>query len=136
MVGILIISHGTLGECVKDTAAMIVGPRDNVAALALNRNDKVEFFSEKIKIAVAKLDTGEGVLIFADMFGGTPCNAAMALYHSSDKISVLTGFNLPIVIEALMHSNKPLEELVKGLMDKKEKTIVDAKAFFKKKAVK
>ena len=135
MVGILIISHGTLGECIKETAAMIVGPRDNVAALALNKTDKVELFSEKIKAAVAKLDTGKGVLIFADMFGGTPCNAAMALYHNTDRVCVITGFNLPIVIEAVMHANKPLEELVKGLVEKKEKTIVDAKAFFKKKAV-
>jgi PTS system mannose-specific IIA component len=135
MVGILLASHHTLGESVRDTAALIIGPRDNVAALALNKNDKAEFFSEKIKAAVKKIDTGDGVLIFADMFGGTPCNTAMALYLNNDRVQVITGFNLPIVVEAIMHSEMPLEALVKILIEKREKTIVDAKALFKKKAL-
>jgi mannose/fructose/sorbose-specific phosphotransferase system IIA component len=132
MVGILIISHSTLGESLRDTAALIVGARENVAALALNKTDKVEHFSEKLKAAVGKLDTGEGVIIFADMFGGTPCNAAMALYHSNDKVKIVTGFNLPIVVEAIMHSAKPADEIVKSLIEKREKTILDAKSLFKK----
>lgn len=132
MVGILIVSHYTLGESLRDTAALIIGPRENVDALALNKKDKVEHFSEKLKSAVARLDTGSGVLIFADMLGGTPCNAAMALYMNSDKVRVITGFNLPIVVEAIMHSGKPIDELVKTLVEKCGKTIVDAKAFYKK----
>jgi PTS system mannose-specific IIA component len=135
MTGILIVSHYTLGESVRDTASLIIGARDNVMALALNKNDKAEVFGEKIKAAVEKLDKGDGVLIFADMFGGTPCNVAMTLYLNNDKVKIITGFNLPIILDAVMHSGKPLDELVKLLIDKREKTIVDAKAFIKKKAV-
>jgi mannose PTS system EIIA component len=135
MTGILIVSHYTLGESVRDTASHIVGARENVMALALNKNDKAELFGEKIKAAVEKLDTGSGVLVFADMFGGTPCNLAMSMYLNDDRVKIITGFNLPIVLDAIMHSAKPLDELVKLLIDKREKTIVDAKAFIKKKAV-
>lgn len=132
MVGILIISHCTLGESMKDTVALIIGPRENVGALALNKNDKVEHFSESLKKAVEKLDAGDGVLIFADMLGGTPCNAAMALYMGSEKVRVITGFNLPVVIEAIMHSNKPLDELAGLVTAKSGKTILDAKDYYKK----
>ena len=132
MVGILLASHYTLGECLKDTASHIVGERDNVLALALNRSDKAEHFAEKIKEAVAKLEKGDGVIIFTDMFGGTPCNAAMSLYLNDESVRIITGFNLPLVIEAIMHSDKPIDELVKSLMDKRDKTIVDAKALFRK----
>jgi mannose PTS system EIIA component len=135
MVGILIVSHYTLGESIRDTASLIIGAHENVVALALNKNDKAEVFGEKIKAAVEKLDTGGGVLIFADMFGGTPCNLAMALYLNNEKIKIITGFNLPIVLDAIMHSGKPLNELVKLLIEKREKTIVDAKAFVGKKVV-
>lgn len=135
MVGILIVSHFTLAESVRDTASLIIGSRENVEALSLNKNDKAELLSDKIKEAVTRLDRGGGVLIFADMFGGTPCNVSMALYLNNDKVKVITGFNLPIVIDAIMHSEKSLDELVKILIEKRDKTIVDAKAFIKKKAV-
>jgi len=135
MTGILIVSHYTLGESVRDTASLIVGARDNVMALSLNKNDKAELFGEKIRAAVEKLDTGSGVLIFADMFGGTPCNLCVAQYLNNEKVRIITGFNLPIVLDAIMHSGKPLDELTKLLMEKREKTIVDAKDFIKKKAV-
>jgi PTS system mannose-specific IIA component len=131
MVGILLVSHYTLGECLKDTVALIIGQRDNVEALALNKNDKVEVFSEKLKKAVEKLDKGDGVIIFTDMFGGTPCNASLALFGQDDRVRIIAGFNMPVVIEGIMHAGKPIDEVVRGIMDRREKTIVDAKAIFK-----
>lgn len=131
MVGILLVSHYTLAECLMETAALIVGHRENIGALALNRKDKPEAFSEKLKKAVGELDSGDGVLIFADMFGGTPCNVALSLYGQDERVRIIAGFNLPAVIEAVMHSGKSLDETVKCVMDRREKTIVDAKAIFK-----
>jgi mannose PTS system EIIA component len=132
MVGILLVSHYTLAKCMKDTVALIVGDRDNIKALALNKNDKPEAFLEKLKKAVESLDSGDGVLIFADMFGGTPCNVALSIYGQDDRVGIISGFNMPAVIEAVMHSGKSLDEAVKCVMDRREKTIVDAKAIFKK----
>jgi PTS system mannose-specific IIA component len=132
MVGILLASHYTLADCMQDTIALIIGQRENVQAVAINKNDKVEYFSEKLKKAVEKLDAGDGVIIFADMFGGTPCNAALALFGQNDSVRIITGFNMPVVIDAIMHSGKPIDEIVKRIMDSREKTITDAKAIFKK----
>ena len=136
MVGILIISHYTLAESLKETVAMIIGKRDNVEAIAVLKDDSVELFAEKLKKAVNGLDKGEGVMILADMFGGTPSNVSLSLYGNDEKVQIITGFNLPLVIEAIMHSaNKNLDELAKILMEKRDKTIVDAKAILRKSKV-
>ncbi len=132
MTGILIISHFTLAESLKKTIELIIGERENVSALSLSKNEKVENFSERLKIETQRLNKGSGVIIFADMFGGTPSNVALTLFADDNDIKIITGFNLPIVIEAIMHSSKNASELLKSLMERKEKTIIDAKAIFKK----
>ncbi|MCX7699141.1 MAG: PTS sugar transporter subunit IIA [Candidatus Goldbacteria bacterium] len=132
MTGIIIISHYTLAESLKKTIELIIGERENVSALTLSKNEKVESFSERLKKEAEKLNKGFGVIIFADMFGGTPSNVALSLFANNDDIKIITGFNLPIVIEAIMHSSKKSNELFKILMERKDKTIVDAKAIFKK----
>ena len=131
MVGILLISHYTLAESLKETVSLIIGKKDNLDTLSLMKNDKIEDFTEKLLKKVRELDSGEGVLIMADMFGGTPSNASLASFAENDKIGIITGFNLPLVIEAVMHSSKPLDELNTLLIEKREKTIVDTKAMFK-----
>jgi PTS system mannose-specific IIA component len=132
MTGILIISHFTLAESLKKTIELIIGERENVSALSLLKNEKVENFSERLKNETQKLNKGSGVIIFADMFGGTPSNVALSLFADNDDIKIITGFNLPIVIEAIMHSSKNSNEILKTIMERKDKTIVDAKTIFKK----
>jgi len=128
MVGILIISHYTLAESMKDTVSFVVGEKENVAALSLNKDDKMEDFAEKLKKKAAEMDKGDGVMIFADMFGGTPSNVALATFGTAPNVRIITGFNMPLVIEAIMHSGKPIEELSDIINKRKDKTIVDAKA--------
>jgi mannose PTS system EIIA component len=136
MVGILIVSHYTLAESLKETVSLIIGKRENVAAVAVLKDDSVDTFAEKLKKAAADIDSGAGVLILADMFGGTPSNVALTLFGANERVQVITGFNLPLVIEAIMHSSdKDLDALVKTLMEKRDKTIVDAKAILRKNKV-
>lgn len=132
MVGILLVSHYTFAQSLKETVELIIGERKNLGAVSISKDDKIDFFSAKLKDAVNSLDKGDGVLILADMFGGSPSNVALSLYSQNEKVKIITGVNLPIVIEALMHSNKNLDELVKIIMEKKEKTIVDVKEIFNK----
>ncbi len=132
MTGILIISHFTLAESLKKTIELIIGERENVSALSLSKNEKVESFSERLKNETQRLNKGSGVIIFADMFGGTPANVALSLFAADEDIKIITGFNLPIVIEAIMHSSINSNELLKALMERKDKTIVDAKTIFRK----
>ena len=131
MVGVLLISHYTLAESLKETVSLIIGKKENLDILALMKDDKIEDFTEKLKKKVSELDEGDGVLIMADMFGGTPSNASLAAYAEDDRVAIITGFNLPLVIEAVMHSGKPLTELNSMLMEKREKTIIDTKEMFK-----
>ncbi len=131
MVGILIISHSTLAEALKTTVSLIVGDKENVQTLCLMKNDRMEDFAGKLKSAVETADKGDGVLILADMFGGTPCNTALGLFGNNEKVRIITGVNLPLVIEAIMHSNKNVDELSKMIMERRDKSIIDAKAIFK-----
>jgi PTS system mannose-specific IIA component len=132
MVGIILIGHFTAAQALKETVAMIIGERENLTYLSLSKQDKMEDFTVKLKKLVEETDKGDGVLIIADMFGGTPSNAALMLFGKDDRVRIMTGFNLPLVIEAVMHSSKQIDELVKMLMEKRDKTIVDAKALFNK----
>lgn len=131
MTGILIISHSTLAEALKTTVSLIVGDKEYVQTLCLMKNDRMEDFADKLKNMVASADSGDGVLILADMFGGTPCNTALALFGNNEKVRIITGVNLPLIIEAIMHSNKNAEELSKIIMERRDKSIIDAKAIFK-----
>ncbi|MEI7640110.1 MAG: PTS sugar transporter subunit IIA [bacterium] len=132
MVGIVIASHHTLALALKETLEMIIGITDNVAALSLEKTETIEAFAERLKALVKEKETGEGVIIFTDMFGGTPCNAALLSFEKDEKVKVLAGFNLPILIEAAMHASKNIDDLFRTLMEKRDKTIIDAKAIFSK----
>ncbi|MGD0566726.1 MAG: PTS sugar transporter subunit IIA [Candidatus Goldiibacteriota bacterium] len=131
MVGIIIISHSTLAESLKTTVSLIVGENENVRTIGLMKNDRMEDFAARLKKTVEDADKGDGVLILADMFGGTPCNTALSLFGTSERVRIITGVNLPIVIEAIMHSGRPVDELGKLIMERRDKSIIDAKAIFK-----
>ncbi|MBP7793097.1 MAG: PTS sugar transporter subunit IIA [Candidatus Goldbacteria bacterium] len=132
MTGIIIASHFTLAESLKETIELIIGKRENVSSASLSKNEKVENFSERLKNEVIKLNKDSGVIIFTDMFGGTPSNIALSLFAGDDDVKIISGFNLPIVIEAIMHSSKNSDEILNMLMEHKDKTIVDAKSIFKR----
>jgi len=132
MTGIIIASHFTLAESLKETIELIIGKRENVSSVSLSKNEKVENFSERLKNEVIKLNKDSGVIIFTDMFGGTPSNIALSLFAGDDDVKIISGFNLPIVIEAIMHSSKNSYEILNMLMEHKDKTIVDAKSIFKR----
>jgi mannose/fructose/sorbose-specific phosphotransferase system IIA component len=116
-----------------ETVAMVVGERENVKYLSLTKSDNLETFVVKLKAAVDALDSGSGVLILADMFGGTPMNAAVSLYGQSSDVQIITGVNMPVLIEAIMHSDRSAAELATIIMSHREKLIVDVKAMINRK---
>ena len=111
MQGILLISHGPLAEGMLKTAEIFFGENiPQMKALVLNTQDDPEDFRGRLQEATAEVDTGEGVLVFADLLGGTPCNQALTLVNEkvhqsafvlNEKVTVLTGMNLPMVMECL-----------------------------------
>jgi len=117
MVGLVVATHGQLAEELIRTASGIVGPLDRCEALSISAASSMEESRERLHRAIERVDDGEGVLILTDMFGGTPAN--LALTFLEDRIEVVTGVNLPMLLKiatgrAERLALRPMAELVSG----------------------
>ena len=100
MVGIVLISHGELGKGIISSASMLISDKlEQLIELSLLPGDDPGEFQQKLENAVKEADSGDGVVILADMLGGTPCNRA--LFCMSDKVRILTGLSLPMLYSLL-----------------------------------
>jgi PTS system mannose-specific IIA component len=115
MIGILIITHGRFGYELLKSAELIVGHNTHAQALGLDCDSSIDRFKVKVTEAIRNLDKGDGVLVFVDLYGGSPFNAAALNLSEVDKkfrFECITGVNLPMVLEALtMRSNLKIGEL-------------------------
>lgn len=98
MIGILVASHGRLGEEMVRTAEFIYGNIPKLRSANLNGNESIASVKEKIYRMVDELDDGDGVLILTDIFGGTPFNVAITLLNTR-KVEVVAGFTLAMVLK-------------------------------------
>ena len=120
MIGVLAISHGKMAEGMLDAAHMFFSDDlPGVEALCFMSSDNPEDFDVKLKDAVARVNTGDGVIIFADLMGGTPANRSM--YVLSDDVQVITGANMTMMLELLgtrlAEGTKVSKELVEQLQE-------------------
>src|SRR6185295_11375406 len=97
MIGKLILTHGGLARELLAAAQVISGRLAGIEALSLDWNDTFEEAKAKVRAALDRLDDGHGVLILTDMYGGTPSNVAVT-FLQNDRVEVLTGVNLPMVL--------------------------------------
>ena len=110
MIGLVLVTHG--GLAVEFLAAMehIVGPQEQVEVVSIGPEDDMDQRREDIVAAVSKVQTGQGVILLTDMFGGTPSNLAISLLEN-DMVEVIAGLNLPMLIKlASVRKNKTLQE--------------------------
>lgn len=112
MVGILVLTHGNLGLQFIETAKLIGISSDKaINALGLNPKDAPDSIRDRVAKAIRELNNGEGVLILTDLFGGSPTNIACS-FLEEDKVEVVTGLNLPMLIKAVnSRENIKLAEL-------------------------
>ncbi|TGA99751.1 PTS sugar transporter subunit IIA [Sporolactobacillus shoreae] len=115
-VGIILVSHGNFAKEVLASAEMIIGEIENIQAVCMTMDDGSSGLKEKMEQALERFSNREGVLIIADLPGGTPCNVASVLAQSSDGIAVMTGLNLAIVVEASVAGHKSLRDLTEYLV--------------------
>jgi PTS system mannose-specific IIA component len=99
MVGIVIASHGRLADEMLATAKLIVGELSEVIACSIDPAASLDEIQRSIGQAVKRVDGGDGVIVFADLVGGTPCNQSLSLCREA-RIEVLTGVNLPMLLKA------------------------------------
>lgn len=98
MIGVVVVSHGKLARELVAAAEHVVGAQENFSAISIEADDDMEARREQI-IATAKAnDSGMGVIILTDMFGGTPSNLAISVMPKG-KIEVIAGANLPMLIK-------------------------------------
>jgi PTS system mannose-specific IIA component len=112
MVGILVISHGALSQVLIETANLIVCDQQNLLPIHLDPSQGLEDIKHAIEAAYKKINiSDEGVLVLADLQGGTPCNGAFMMLEKL-KLSIVSGVNLPMLLEVLISRNgRTLEEL-------------------------
>ena len=118
MIGIVLIGHGHICSEMRDALEHVVGKQPLVEVLDILNNGNLEMVSATMKSKVRACDVGQGVLILADMFGGTPCNIAMGCLQA-DRVEVISGFNLPLLIKAatLRKTEKNLTALAQQVLE-------------------
>jgi len=112
MIGILIVAHGTLGESLIHCASHCMGGRPlHLRAVGVTVHDEPDAILPQCRELVRQLDDGDGVMVFSDICGATPCNIATRL-RDAGRVEVITGVNLPMLLRALTYRDKPLAEVV------------------------
>jgi PTS system mannose-specific IIA component len=98
MIGLVLVTHGQLATEFRHAVEHVVGPQDNFETVAIGADDDMEQRRRDIVDAVARVDTGAGVILLTDMFGGTPSNLAISVMESG-RTEVIAGMNLPMLIK-------------------------------------
>ena len=124
MIGAVIVTHGALARELLDAAERIVGRTESIRAVAMDWDDDVADARQQIGAAIDEVDGGRGVLIFTDMFGGTPTNVSLA-FLDKDKVEIITGVNLPMIIKltSVQNSEGSLLEVAQELRERGQNSI-------------
>jgi PTS system mannose-specific IIA component len=131
MIGALVVTHGHLAQELVAAAEMIVGEIAHIQAVSLGWHDDVNDARNEIEKRLAEVDSGAGVLILTDMFGGTPSNIAFS-FHEPGRIDVVTGVNLPMIIKlANQKEGEVLETIARLIRDQGRSSISMASEFLK-----
>jgi PTS system mannose-specific IIA component len=98
MIGLVLVTHGHLATEFAAAMEHVVGPQANTRAICIGPDDDMEERRKEILAAVGEVDTGDGVILLTDMFGGTPSNLAISVMEQAN-VEVIAGINLPMLIK-------------------------------------
>lgn len=98
MIGVLITTHGNLGNELIKATELIKGKLEGVLHVSVDQTKGMEEIKKEISSSIKKLDRGHGVLILTDLFGGTPSNISLS-FLKEGKLEVVTGVNLPMMLK-------------------------------------
>ena len=98
MLGIIIIAHGGLAQEMAKVLEHVVGPQTQLEAIGIGPDDDIEQRRNDLQSAIHAVNSGKGVVICTDMFGGTPSNLAISMMDQQ-PVEVLAGFNLPALVK-------------------------------------
>ncbi len=113
MIGLLLVTHGKIGFEMLEALNQIVGPQPQAKSIGINPEDDMETCRNAILTAIKDVNSGQGVVLLTDMFGGTPSNLALSVMPKTNAV-VLAGVNLPMIIKlASLRENIPLLDAVR-----------------------
>jgi mannose PTS system EIIA component len=126
MIGLVLVTHGRLAVEFRAALEHVVGPQGQIESVTIGPDDDVEERRKDIIEAVRRVDSGDGVAILTDMFGGTPSNLAISVM-SRPKVEVLAGINLPMLVKlAKVRDECPLAEAVAAAQEAGRKYVTIA----------
>lgn len=128
MVGIIAISHGPFSKALIKSVEMLYGKQDKVEAISLDQGESMESLNNRINEIIKGFQVNE-VLIMVDLLGGTPYNASSIEIENSN-INVITGLNMPMILEALLFRNETLEKISDITTEAGKSGIVNVKERF------
>ncbi len=133
MIGGIIVSHGRLAEELLNALTIILGEAPNIEAISIGWYDDVEDSKKRISQCLKRVDQKNGVVIFTDMFGGTPSNLSFSFLRDN-QVEIITGINLPMLIKfvSLQRSNN-LKDVAKKVVEQGKKNIHLASALLSSK---
>lgn len=114
----LVISHGPMSKAAVESAEMILGSQSRVNTLSVTMDSTIESMYEEI-VTVTSVYPDEEWIILTDIIGGTPFNASYRVLETNGNVLIVTGFNLPLLIELFMHSELRLleaTEVIKNIL--------------------
>jgi PTS system mannose-specific IIA component len=124
MIGALIVTHGKLAFELLNAAQRIEANTSGIEAVPLEWNDTVDEAREKIRLALERIGPDRGVIIFTDMFGGTPSNISLSFLERG-RVEIVTGVNLPMVVKfaTMQQDAKDVATLAHVISEKGSKAI-------------
>jgi len=122
-IGGVVITHGQLATELVNAAEMIVGEISHITAVSIGWHDDVDVAREMIRQAIERVNSGRGVLLLTDMFGGTPTNIA-ATFLGIAPVEIVTGVNLPMILKLANHDpNDDLLTVARKVKEQGQKDI-------------
>ncbi|MCU0841709.1 MAG: PTS fructose transporter subunit IIA [Thiobacillaceae bacterium] len=116
MIGLLVVAHGSLGECLIDSATYVLGRRpDRLEAVDLSIHCDTDRLLAQTREVIDALDEGDGVLVLADIYGATPCNTVCRIIEPG-RVEAVAGVNLPMLLKAITYRHDPLGRLAERVV--------------------
>ena len=113
MIGVLVIGHDALPESLVQAVTHVLGARpEQLETLSVGGSDDPFDLLPRARAAIARLDTGEGVLVFSDIYGATPCNLVCKLVDPG-HVEAVAGVNLPMLVRAFTYRARGMETMIK-----------------------
>ena len=123
MIGMILVTHGRLAEELRSAMEHVVGAQRNVDTVCIGPDDDMDDRRAEIEACIGRCDTGDGVVLLTDMFGGTPTNIS-AMFIKQNEVEIVTGVNLPMVIKlASQNRETTLSDLAREVEEQGKQSI-------------